>query len=60
MSVRTDTDERMENLPILQDFVPYQGHCPKTYGALGTADHVTLERLFGTRFLGFFGEGMSA
>ena len=27
---RTDgwTDKRMENLPILQDFVPYWGHCP--------------------------------
>ena len=23
------TDVRTENLPILQDFVPYQGHCPK-------------------------------
>ena len=29
--VRTDgrTDVRTENLPILQDFVPYRGHCPK-------------------------------
>ena len=28
---RTDgqTNVRTENLPILQDFVPYQGHCPK-------------------------------
>ena len=24
------TDEWMENLPILQDFVPYQGRCPKS------------------------------
>ena len=24
------TDGRMENLPILQDFVPYQGPCPVT------------------------------
>ena len=23
------TDGRMENLPILQDFVPYRGRCPK-------------------------------
>ena len=23
------TDERTENLPILQDFVPYRGRCPK-------------------------------
>ena len=23
-------DEWMENLPILQDFVPYRGRCPKT------------------------------
>ena len=22
-------DERMENLPILQDFVPFRGCCPK-------------------------------
>ena len=29
--IRTDeqTDKRMENLPILQDFVPYRGRCPK-------------------------------
>ena len=28
--VTTDglTDGRMENLPILQDFVPYRGRCP--------------------------------
>ena len=24
------TDRRTENLPILQDFVPYWGRCPKT------------------------------
>ena len=24
------TDGRMENLPILQDFVPYWGYCPTT------------------------------
>ena len=24
------TDGRMENLPILQDFVPYRGRCPVT------------------------------
>ena len=24
------TDVRTENLPILQDFVPYGGRCPKT------------------------------
>ena len=24
------TDERTEFLPILQDFVPYRGRCPKT------------------------------
>ena len=24
------TDERTENLPILQDFVPYWGRCPAT------------------------------
>ena len=24
------TDKWMENLPILQDFVPYQGRCPAT------------------------------
>ena len=24
------TNERMENLPILQDFVPYRGRCPKS------------------------------
>ena len=24
------TNERTENLPILQDFVPYRGRCPKT------------------------------
>ena len=23
------TDERTENLPVLQDFVPYRGRCPK-------------------------------
>ena len=30
--VRTDgrTDGWTENLPILQDFVPYQGRCPAT------------------------------
>ena len=30
MDVWTDerTNRRTENLPILQDFVPYQGHCP--------------------------------
>ena len=43
------TDERTENLPILQDFVPYRGHCPATaqlqpenrkkWGK-GTADHM--------------------
>ena len=29
---RTDgrTNERTENLPILQDFVPYRGRCPKS------------------------------
>ena len=28
---RTDgrTDKRTENLPILQDFIPYRGRCPK-------------------------------
>ena len=32
MGGQTDerTDERMENLPILQDFVPYRGRWPKT------------------------------
>ena len=25
------TNGRTENLPILQDFVPYRGRCPKTY-----------------------------
>ena len=47
------TDGRMEILPILQDFVPYQGRCPasikitekKTIGKTveqgqGTADHL--------------------
>ena len=24
------TDGRMENLPILQDFIPYRGRCPAT------------------------------
>ena len=48
---RTDgrTDGRTENLPILQDFVPYRGRCPVTaqlqpkncikWGK-GTADHM--------------------
>ena len=42
-------DGRMENLPILQDFVPYRGRCPATAQlqpknyikrGKGTADHV--------------------
>ena len=48
---RTDkrTDVRTENLPILQDFVPYQGRCPATAQlqpkncvkrGKGTADHM--------------------
>ena len=51
MDGRTDVGmyEQMENLPILQDFVPYQGHCPATAQPLtkncikrgkGTADHM--------------------
>ena len=34
MDGQTDkqTDERTENLPILQDFVPYRGRCPKSTG----------------------------
>ena len=51
MNERTNgrTDERMENLPILQDFVPYQGRCPATAQlhpkncvkrGKGTADHM--------------------
>ena len=27
--VNERTNERTENLPILQDFVPYRGRCPK-------------------------------
>ena len=43
------TDGRMENLPILQDFVPYWGRCPATAQlqtknyikrGKGTADHM--------------------
>ena len=48
---RTDvrTDRRMENCPILQDFVPYWGRCPATAQlqpencikrGKGTADHM--------------------
>ena len=42
-------DGRTENLPILQDFVPYRGHCPATAQlqpknyikrGKGTADHM--------------------
>ena len=55
MDGRTDgwtdgrTDRRTENLPILQDFVPYQGRCPATAQlqlencikqGKGTADHM--------------------
>ena len=29
LAQRGGTDERTENLPILQDFVPYRGRCPK-------------------------------
>ena len=44
-------DRRMENLPILQDFVPYWGRCPATAQlqpkncikrGKGTADHMPL------------------
>ena len=49
--VRTyvQTDGRTENLPILQDFVPYRGRCPATAQlqlencikrGKGTADHM--------------------
>ena len=42
------TNERTENLPILQDFVPYWGRCPasphenkeKEEQGKGTADHL--------------------
>ena len=42
------TDGRTENLPILQDFVPYQGRCPASphenkeekEQSKGTADHL--------------------
>ena len=43
------TNERTENLPILQDFVPYRGRCPATAQlqpkncikrGKGTADHM--------------------
>ena len=43
------TDVRTENLPILQDFVPYRGRCPATAQlqaknymkrGKGTADHM--------------------
>ena len=43
------TDGQTENLPILQDFVPYRGRCPTTAQlqpknyikrGKGTADHV--------------------
>ena len=47
---RTDvqTNGRTENLPILQDFVPYRGRCPasplktkeKVKQGKGTADHL--------------------
>ena len=30
------TDGRTENLPILQDFVPYRGRCPKSLSASPT------------------------
>ena len=42
------TDEQTENLPILQDFVPYRGPCPATAQLRpkncikGTADHIIL------------------
>ena len=47
LDVRTDV--RTENLPILQDFVPYRGRCPATAQlqpkncikqGKGTADHM--------------------
>ena len=45
---RGGTDRWTENLPILQDFVPYQGHCPastykykeKVQQCKETADHL--------------------
>ena len=50
MDERTDgrMDGRTENLPILKDFVPYQGRCPaspmktkeKEEQGKGTADHL--------------------
>ena len=33
------TDRRTENLPILQDFVPYWGRCPKTDSSGKTDRH---------------------
>ena len=41
--VRTDvqTDVRTENLPILQDFVPYRGRCPKMSERDGKCPHST-------------------
>ena len=51
MDGRTEgqTDGRTKNLPILQDFIPYRGHCPATAQlqpknymkrGKGTADHM--------------------
>ena len=39
---RTDgrTNGRTENLPILQDFVPYRGRCPKIVIEVRTTPHV--------------------
>ena len=54
-----------ENLPILQDFVPYRGRCPaspheikeKVEQGKGTADHLMP---LGNWFLVFMGESTAA
>ena len=47
------TDERMEFLPILQDFIPYRGRCPKRKKFLfGSPD--SPETLSHSRFLCVF------
>ena len=60
-------DERTENLPILQDFVPYRGRCPasikitkknknkkKVQQGKGTADHLMPRGDWLFFFLSFF------
>ena len=47
MNERTDecTDKRTENLPILQDFVPFRSRCPKRHGLAGRLADRKADRL---------------